>query len=109
MGFAKTLYLYVECIRKQSNIILCGESENGKKIIAALKTVDFSMSESRQVLNGFAYVPPLNAGDKINPLTVEDVGNAFMRSEIRANLIFGTDESVPYEHRIFQLVNRINN
>jgi len=80
MGFQKTLYLYVECIRKQSNIILCGEDTQSplppfqkgadgrrKKIIAAIKTVDFSMSESRQVLNGLYYVPPLS-GDKINPL-----------------------------------------
>ena len=77
MGFSKTLYLYAECIRKQSNIILCREEETlpgasggVKKIIAALKSVDFSMSESRQVLNGFAYIPP-SSGDKKNPLESE--------------------------------------
>ncbi|MCL2096789.1 MAG: NFACT family protein [Oscillospiraceae bacterium] len=66
MGFSRTLWLYVECIRKQSNIILCGES---KKIIASLKTVDFSTSELRQVLNGFEYIKPLS-GDKKNPLEI---------------------------------------
>jgi len=77
MGFQKILYLYVECIRKQSNIILCREDEfvgdgvldvpKNRKIIAAIKTVDFSMSEARQILNGLIYVPP-SSGDKINPL-----------------------------------------
>ena len=71
MGFQKTLYLYAECIRKQSNIVLCRDDEPGvKKIISALKTVDFSMSESRQVLNGLIYVPP-SSGDKINPLDIK--------------------------------------
>ena len=79
MGFQKTLYLYAECIRKQSNIILCGEDAQSplppfqkganKKIIAAIKTVDFSMSESRQVLGGLIYIPP-SSGDKINPLKI---------------------------------------
>jgi len=70
MGFKKTLYIYAECIRKQSNIILCGEDAEGKKkIISALKPVDFSMSETRQVLNGFEYTPPAS-GAKTDPLTV---------------------------------------
>ena len=64
MGFSRPLYLYAECIRKQSNIVLCGE---GLKIIAALKSVDFSMSELRQILGGLAYTPPLS-GEKTNPL-----------------------------------------
>ena len=71
MGFHKTLYLYAECIRKQSNLILCRSdgADSGLKIIGALKTVDISMSRLRQVLNGFNYIPPYS-GDKINPLTV---------------------------------------
>ncbi|MCL1858029.1 MAG: NFACT family protein [Oscillospiraceae bacterium] len=102
MGFQMPLYLYAECIRKQSNIILCRElppstsltppsqangannqpnasfvyeggaaaaAEGAKKIIAALKTVDFSMSESRQILNGLVYILP-SSGDKINPLEI---------------------------------------
>ena len=103
MGFQKPLYLYAECIRKQSNIILCGEvmntententddnnddSDNNdndghndyndynrrKKIIAAIKTVDFSMSETRQVLNGLFYTPP-DSGEKINPLYISKDG-----------------------------------
>ena len=76
MGFQTKLYLYAECIRKQSNIILCKEDEVGKKIMAAIKTVDFSMSESRQILNGLLYVPP-SSGNKINPLmiTSDDFAN----------------------------------
>ena len=75
MGFTKPLYLYVECIRKQSNIILCSETEetNAKKIISAVKSVDFSLSEKRQVLPGLAYAPP-PVGDlenKINPLETD--------------------------------------
>ena len=86
MGFQQPLYIYVECIRKQSNIILCREDaqspigcadtpfqkgayEGNKKIISAIKTVDFSMSESRQILNGLIYIPP-SSGDKINPLEI---------------------------------------
>ena len=72
MGFQKLLYIYVECIRKQSNIILCSdESDAGgkKKIISAVKTVDFSMSETRQILPGLFYNPP-DSGDKINPLYI---------------------------------------
>lgn len=65
MGFARIFYIYVECIRKQSNIILCDEN---KKIIAAAKTVDLSMSEARQILPGLLYEPPVS--DKTNPLTV---------------------------------------
>jgi predicted ribosome quality control (RQC) complex YloA/Tae2 family protein len=65
MGFARPLYLYAECIRKQSNIVLCDEN---KKIIAAAKTVDLSMSEMRQILPGLLYEPP--ASDKINPMVL---------------------------------------
>lgn len=64
MGFVKTLYIYAECIRKQSNIILCDEN---KKIIAAAKTVSFDMSETRQILPGLLYEPPISG--KTNPLT----------------------------------------
>ena len=69
MGFQRPLCLYAECIRKQSNIILCGVFEEAKKIIGAMKPVDFSMSETRQILNGLRYEPPLS-GDKANPLEV---------------------------------------
>ena len=78
MGFAKILYIYAECIRKQSNIILCDEN---KKIISAVKTVDLSMSELRQVLPGLLYEPPVS--DKVNPLTINkqdflaDLENAY--------------------------------
>ncbi|MCL2772708.1 MAG: NFACT family protein [Oscillospiraceae bacterium] len=87
MGFQKTLYIYVECIRKQSNIILCGDDNGNKKIISAIKTVDFSMSEERQVLPGLLYNLP-DPGEKINPLDVtrekflSDLQNA--PSEMRA-------------------------
>ena len=100
MGFPRPLCLYAECIRKQSNIVLCeklqtpdGESSaqspaltgtpfkkgaGDKKIIGAIKPVDISMSESRQVLSGFLYVPP-SSKDKANPLeaTPEEFSAAF--------------------------------
>ena len=66
MGFSRPLYLYVECIRKQGNIILCTQD---KKIIGAIKPVDFSMSEIRQILTGLIYETP-SPGGKLNPLEI---------------------------------------
>ncbi|MCL1794796.1 MAG: NFACT family protein [Oscillospiraceae bacterium] len=74
MGFQRPLLLYVECIRKQGNIIICEtpfekskKNEKRAKIIGAIKPVDFSMSEVRQILSGLLYEPP-SPGDKANPL-----------------------------------------
>lgn len=75
MGFACTKYLVVEVMGKYSNLIFTDEN---KKIIAALKTIDFSTSSQRQVLPGMTYeLPP--AQDKVNPLqvTIEDFEKIF--------------------------------
>lgn len=56
MGFKSKKYLFCEIMGKYSNIIL---ADNSKKIIAALKTIDFSTSTQRQVLPGMSYeLPP---------------------------------------------------
>ena len=68
MGFACTRYLIVEIMGKYSNLIFADEN---KKIITALKTVDFTTSSRRQVLPGMRYeLPP--AQDKDDPLTVTE-------------------------------------
>jgi len=94
MGYAQTLCIYAECIRKQSNIILCGEAENndaGRKIIAAAKTVSFDMSETRQILPGLIYEPPVSP--KINPLLItkeefaEDLATALPEMAVNEYLL----------------------
>ncbi len=66
MGFAATRRLVCEIMGKYSNIIF---TDGEGKILAALKTVDFTTSEKRQILPGMRYeLPP--AQDKENPLTV---------------------------------------
>ena len=70
MGYTQTFCVYAECIRKQSNIILCSGNEiaEGRKIIAAAKTVSFDLSETRQILPGLIYEPPVS--EKTNPLLI---------------------------------------
>ncbi len=66
MGFACTRRLYAEIMGKYSNLIFTGE---GDKIIAALRTVDFSTSSLRQVLPGMTYeLPPKQ--EKADPIAV---------------------------------------
>lgn len=66
MGFKSKKYLICEIMGKHSNIILTDAS---KKIISALKTIDFSTSTQRQILAGMSYeLPPKQ--DKINTITV---------------------------------------
>ena len=56
MGFSSRRYLIVELMGKYSNLIFANED---KKILAALRTVDFSTSALRQVLPGMLYeLPP---------------------------------------------------
>ena len=63
MGFECKKYLVAEVMGKYSNLIFCNEQ---MKVIAALKTVDFTTSSLRQVLPGMAYeLPP--AQDKLDP------------------------------------------
>jgi predicted ribosome quality control (RQC) complex YloA/Tae2 family protein len=66
MGFACTRYLVAEIMGKYSNLIL---TDGDKKILAAIKTVDFTTSSQRQILPGMRYeLPP--AQDKDDPLSV---------------------------------------
>jgi predicted ribosome quality control (RQC) complex YloA/Tae2 family protein len=66
MGFACTRYLIAEVMGKYSNLIFA----NGDwKVMASLRTVDFSTSSLRQVLPGMTYeLPPKQ--DKTNPIEV---------------------------------------
>ena len=64
MGFDCKKYIIAEIMGKYSNLVFTDEN---MKIIASLKTVDFTTSSLRQVLPGMKYeLPP--AQDKLNPL-----------------------------------------
>jgi len=66
MGFACRRRLVAEIMGKYSNLIF---TDGEGRILAALKTVDFTTSTRRQVLPGMRYeLPP--AQDKENPLTI---------------------------------------
>lgn len=63
MGFHYTVRLYAEIMGKYSNLILTDEND---KVLGAVKPVDFTTSQKRQVLPGMQYeLPP--AQDKIDP------------------------------------------
>ncbi len=64
IGDRVTLTLSVEIMAKHSNIMLTDEKS---RIVDALKRVDFSRSEVRQILPGFPYTPP-PAQDKLDLL-----------------------------------------
>lgn len=65
MGFHYVVRLYAEIMGKYSNLILTDESD---KVLGAVKPVDFTTSQKRQVLPGMQYeLPP--AQDKIDPTT----------------------------------------
>ncbi|MBQ8566326.1 MAG: NFACT family protein [Clostridia bacterium] len=65
MGFKSKKYLICEIMGKYSNLIL---TDADKKIISALKTIDFSTNTQRQILPGFSYsMPPKQ--DKIDPIS----------------------------------------
>ena len=85
MGFKSKKYLICEIMGKFSNIIL---ADNSKKIISALKTIDFSTSTQRQILPGMQYeLPPKQ--DKLDTLTVtrEELRELFekMSDEMRCD------------------------
>ncbi len=64
LSFKTTKHLICEIMGKYSNIIFCDEN---MKIISAIKIVDLSTSQKRQVLPGMMYeMPP--SQDKIDPL-----------------------------------------
>lgn len=62
MGFSCKRKLIVEIMNKYSNIILC---DDGDKILAASRVVDFTTSRLRQILPGMKYElpPPQNKKD----------------------------------------------
>ncbi|MHB1152996.1 MAG: Rqc2 family fibronectin-binding protein [Eubacteriales bacterium] len=69
LGFLSKKYIMAEIMGKYSNIIFCDKS---KKIISAIKIVDFSTSQKRQVLPGMQYeLPP--SQEKQNPLNITEI------------------------------------
>ncbi|MBE6601124.1 MAG: fibronectin/fibrinogen-binding protein [Ruminococcaceae bacterium] len=66
MGFSCTRYLIAELMGKYSNLIFA----NGeKRVVAALRTVDFTTSSKRQVLPGMTYeLPPTQ--EKRDPIAL---------------------------------------
>lgn len=67
MGFLCTRFIIIEIMGKYSNIIFCDQN---KKIISAIKPVDFTTSSKRQILPGMTYEYPPKQ-EKISPLDVE--------------------------------------
>lgn len=68
LGFQTKKYLICEIMGKYSNIMLC---DVNRKILGAIKVVDFSTSQKRQVLPGMIYeMPPKQ--DKRNPLELDE-------------------------------------
>ncbi len=66
MGFISKRYIIAEIMGKYSNIIFTNED---KKVLGAVKTVDFTTSRLRQVLPGMTYeLPPPQSG-KFDPLS----------------------------------------
>ncbi len=66
MGFECKRYLIAELMGRYSNLIYTDEN---KKIVSALKTLDISNASERQILPGMTYQLP-DARGKVNPLTV---------------------------------------
>ena len=69
MGFACKKFLITEIMGKYSNLIFAEEKGEGKKVLGAMKSVDFTTSSKRQVLPGMAYELPPSQG-KADPMTV---------------------------------------
>ena len=55
LGFDCVRYIYVEIMGKHSNIIFCNQD---KKVISAIKIIDFTTSQKRQILPGMLYEQP---------------------------------------------------
>ena len=75
MGYKSKKYLICEIMGKHSNFIL---TDNNKKIISALKVIDFSTSTQRQILPGMIYeLPPKQ--DKLDTVSIsyEDFNKAY--------------------------------
>lgn len=73
MGFAVTRYIIVEIMGKYSNLLLVDEN---KRIITALKLIDFSTSRFRQVLPGMTYeLPPSQDKRDIFTITENEISS----------------------------------
>ena len=66
MGFAVEKIIVCEIMGKYANLIVL---DSDRKILAALKVIDFAASSVRQVLPGLKYQTPAMA-DKINPTEI---------------------------------------
>lgn len=66
MGFLCRRFIIAEIMGKYSNIIFC---DGNKKIISAVKPIDFTTSSKRQILPGMRYEAPPKQ-DKVSPLEV---------------------------------------
>ena len=98
MGFACKKYLHTEIMGKYSNLIFTEEKNGEKRVLGALKTVDFTTSSKRQVLAGMAYeMPPTQ--DKTNPLT-ENAGhfeaavNSYPKERLAEKFILDTFQGI---------------
>ncbi len=69
MGFECRRYLIAELMGRYSNLIYTDEN---KKIVSALKTLDISSESERQILPGMRYVLP-SARGKVSPLLLDHV------------------------------------
>ena len=67
MGFATEKIIVCEIMGKYANLIVL---DSERKILAALKVIDFAASSVRQVLPGLKYQTPQMA-DKINPTEID--------------------------------------
>lgn len=75
MGFKSKKYLICEIMGKYSNIIL---ADANKRILALLKTVDFTVSMQRQLLVGMVYeLPPKQDKIDTGSVKIEDFSLAF--------------------------------
>ncbi len=69
LGFACKKFLIAEIMGKYSNLIFAEKKGEDKRILGAMKSVDFTTSSKRQVLAGMAYeLPP--SQNKTDPMTV---------------------------------------
>ena len=66
MGFACTRFIVCEIMGKYSNLILL---DDNKKVITAMKLIDFATSKVRQILPGMTYENPPEQKGKSDPLS----------------------------------------
>ena len=79
MGFAVTRYIIVEIMGKYSNLLFTDEN---KRIITALKLIDFSTSRMRQVLPGMTYeLPPAQEKRDIFSVTVNELSAMLAKAD----------------------------